>query len=677
MFCLSLPSIAQVADTTRNQVEEDIERALEGFDDEESDLNPEDLAQFLQDLAANPLNLNTARLDQLALIPGMNLRLARAVIDYRRNKPFESVEELTQVRGIGPATVERMRPYVSVGRASDILVDLITSPGYWFDNSRVEVLSRMQTVLEEQSGYINRDDTTRTTYAGNQIRYYQRANYRSRRLSVNVTQLKAPGEQVNNPLEFEHTSFHFALLNNGPLNTFVVGDYGLFFGQGLVLWTGLAFGKGRETIRAAYRNERGLRPFQSSDRYLHNRGAGATVTLADQFQLTGFVSRRELRATVVSGDTINFPTATMFARTPSEIERGNNTGMEMYGGRFAWQFDYGVLGATGYVAEFDDYVLPRTAASNVHDFEGRTASVVGVDYRLILGDLLVFGEGARSQNGGMGLISGFEYPLGPNTDASVAYRNYGRDFQSNFGSGFGEVSGNPQNEEGLYLGLRHRLNNRIVLSGYFDQFRFPAPRFGTNSETTGYDWLALMEYRQSRELEFYVLVRNKVRGNDYRVTDEFGREFFTVGDEVRGSIRAQVDFWVHPQLRLRTRAEWLRAQAINADPEIGMLAFQDVRYVATSNVQIDARLTAFETESFTSRVFQFENDLLYVLSNPALFGRGSRGYILVRYQPTDFIDIWAKYGITIFENRQTVGSGLDESIGNTRSNLGLQARISF
>ncbi len=668
---------SQVADTTQQQVEQDIERALEGLEDEDTDFNPEDLAQFLQDLAANPLNINRARVDQLSLIPGMNIRLANAVVEYRRNKPFESIDELVQVRGIGPATLERMRPYIMIGDTRELFTDLITSPGYWFGNSRVEVMSRMQTVLEEQQGYINRGDTTRTTYAGNQVRYYQRANYRSNRLSVNVTQQKVPGEQMLHPVDFEHTSFHFATFNQGPLNMLVVGDYGLFFGQGLVLWNGLAFGKGRETIRAAYRNERGLRPFQSSDRYNYNRGVAASATVADRVQLTGFFSRRELRATEVGQDSIRFPTATIFYRTPSEIERGLNTGLTFYGGRAAWQFDYGVIGATGYIAEYDDYIVKGTAVSNAFDFEGTTASTIGIDYRLFFDELLLFGEGARSKNGGLGFVSGLEYPIGMATDISFAYRNYARDFQSVFGAGFGEVSGNPRNEEGYYIGLRHAIIPGLVLSAYYDQFTFPAPRFGTNSSTSGHDWLVLLDYRHSRDLDMYLLVRSKTRGNDFRIVDDFGREFFALGDEVRGSIRGQVDYQVHPDVRFRTRFEWLRARAINADPEFGMLAFQDVRFSGINNVQIDARFTFFETESFTSRVFQFENDLLYVLSNPALFGRGSRSYLLVRYRPADFIDLWAKYGITVFQDRQTVGSGLDESIGNTRSTLGLMARVSF
>jgi hypothetical protein len=92
---------------------------------------------------------------------------------------------------------------------------------------------------------------------------------------------------------------------------------------------------------------------------------------------------------------------------------------------------------------------------------------------------------------------------------------------------------------------------------------------------------------------------------------------------------------------------------------------------------VDARIALFETDSFTSRIFAFENDMLYVFSSAALSGTGQRGYILLRYTASRNIDLWMKYAATIFEDRQSVGSGLDESLGNVRSQLGIQMRVRF
>jgi len=107
------------------------------------------------------------------------------------------------------------------------------------------------------------------------------------------------------------------------------------------------------------------------------------------------------------------------------------------------------------------------------------------------------------------------------------------------------------------------------------------------------------------------------------------------------------------------------------------LLYQDVRLQLRNNVRLDTRLTVFDTESFATRVYQFENDLLYVFGSQVLFDQGQRMYLLMNYEPFSFLELWAKFGITKYEDKQIIGSGLNEIQGDTRSEVGLQARIKF
>jgi len=54
-----------------------------------------------------PIDINRATLDDLISLPGIGPALAQRVIDYRsEHGPFQSVEELERVSGIGPQTVQ-------------------------------------------------------------------------------------------------------------------------------------------------------------------------------------------------------------------------------------------------------------------------------------------------------------------------------------------------------------------------------------------------------------------------------------------------------------------------------------------------------------------------------------------------------------------------------------------
>lgn len=64
---------------------------------------------------AGPLDLNTATLEQLDTLPGVGPATAKAIIDEReRRGGFRSVDDLLDVRGIGPAKLDGLRDLVTV-----------------------------------------------------------------------------------------------------------------------------------------------------------------------------------------------------------------------------------------------------------------------------------------------------------------------------------------------------------------------------------------------------------------------------------------------------------------------------------------------------------------------------------------------------------------------------------
>lgn len=70
------------------------------------------------EVGAGLIDLNTASEDLLCTLPGIGPAKARAILQYRSGVGrFDSVEQLTEVRGIGQKTLEQLRPLVSVGQS--------------------------------------------------------------------------------------------------------------------------------------------------------------------------------------------------------------------------------------------------------------------------------------------------------------------------------------------------------------------------------------------------------------------------------------------------------------------------------------------------------------------------------------------------------------------------------
>ncbi len=59
------------------------------------------------------IDVNSATTETLQVLPGIGPRLGERIVEYRQRRgPFENVWDLRNVRGIGPALIERIEPFI-------------------------------------------------------------------------------------------------------------------------------------------------------------------------------------------------------------------------------------------------------------------------------------------------------------------------------------------------------------------------------------------------------------------------------------------------------------------------------------------------------------------------------------------------------------------------------------
>ena len=72
-------------------------------------------ARPVDSVGATRLDLNRADRVDLEQVPTIGPKLAGAIDEHRREKgPFRSVDDLRSVKGVGPVTFDKVRPYLHV-----------------------------------------------------------------------------------------------------------------------------------------------------------------------------------------------------------------------------------------------------------------------------------------------------------------------------------------------------------------------------------------------------------------------------------------------------------------------------------------------------------------------------------------------------------------------------------
>ncbi|HRG10074.1 MAG TPA: hypothetical protein PLJ08_15980, partial [Cyclobacteriaceae bacterium] len=89
----------------------------------------------------------------------------------------------------------------------------------------------------------------------------------------------------------------------------------------------------------------------------------------------------------------------------------------------------------------------------------------------------------------------------------------------------------------------------------------------------------------------------------------------------------------------------------------------------------NARYALFDTDDYDNRLYVFEKDVWLAFSFPAYYGVGVRSYVLVQYAVSPAIVLWLRWARTSYSNTESIGSGSETIIGNTRNDLKFQARI--
>ena len=679
IFCLQLffSYIAAQEPLTDSDMLRSLLTDIAAQNEEEQDL--EQLLETLEDLSENPVYINDADFDDVARITWLTEFQVRSLLDHvKRRGQIRSHYEIALLYGFTPELVQTLIPVISLEKKPDAVS---INPKRAIRYGKNRLITGVQRVLEDQEGYI-RPDSIENRYAGSPIKAYLRYSFNfANQLYFGVTAEKDAGEaffRKNNPYGFDFYSAHFQLNTKGWLKTLTASDFRADFGQGLALWSGFSYGKSAMVLNAMRYNS-GLRRYSSSDENRFMRGVGATFRLRPA-DVTLFYSRKAIDASVTARDengkateVSSFPTDG-YHRTPNEIAKKRATMEQIAGANISVNRTNWHIGATAVYYGFDVTLVPNSYIYNHFAFTGKSNSNYSLDFRFRLGDAIFYGEQALAQNDATAMLYGVQMLIGENLGANILYRRYARDYHALYGKALGENSQN-NNEEGFYVGWNWNPGGKWRFSSYWDIFRFPWLRYRAYAPTFGQDVMFQTDFTPSRNTKMYVQAR-------YREREENAAETVvnTVTSVKTTSAKLVFSHQITEGCGIGNHVEVKNYRKEDATSNGYFLAQDVYATVNTFNrypLRITLRYAFFDTDSYDSRIYSYENDMLYAFSIPAFYDQGTRLYVLLKYTLGKHFDLRFKYAATHYTNKTEIGSGLNRIRGNRYSEAKIQVVCKF
>lgn len=646
---------------------------LEQFDNET-------ITEDLLYLKTNPINLNDSManftlLYEYDLISPLQVDNLRKYI--RRHGSLLSMNELIAVPSFNKASVQNLQAFVDTKA-------LPTETVKWHQqlkNSRRKLILRYQRTLEKQQGY-RILDTVGPKYQGDPNKLYLkfRLNYRDN-LSLGLLLDKDAGETLFDTLNRpDFTSFHVAVT---PKKSFIkqllIGDYEVKLGQGLLHRNGFLIGKGSDAT-TVFQKGPSVKPYTSSNEFNFMRGLAVQCTPNPKILLQGQFSSKKLDGRLEIDDSntnrpiIRSINKSGLHRTFGERQRQKKIREKTYGILGEFHLQHVKIGSAIQQVRYGDSLIWNNQFYQNFLPKSATYTAYSVYANALYRKNYLFGEFASLNGHGNAFLMGAQRFFSDGAEATLLYRHYDKNYWMPYAAGFSEGS-TINNEQGLYLGLQFSPHSALIIDTYIDLYKHHFNKYRIDRPSYGSEYFAKIIANVTPKTA--IELRTKW---DHKAINISNNALPSHEVATQKIIKSRLEFRLRPNDNVYLKSRLATTfYSLKQSKESGYLLFQDVIY-QTKNKQATKlyfRLSAFNIPSYNSRIYTYENDVLYNFYIPANFNKGVRYYGMVSTEITHFIKLWLKLSQTKLLDKQSIGSGNNLIKGNRKTDAKLQIQITF
>jgi hypothetical protein len=472
-----------------------------------------------------------------------------------------------------------------------------------------------------------------------------RYKFMAGRISGGLTAEKDAGEKLlsGKPPLPDFLSASISWTGQGFIRKVIAGDLGARFGMGTSINTGLR--TGLSLTQPGYLSGGDeIKPYTSTDENIFFRGVAA------QFQIrkTGFSFLYSINRIDATLDTVENG-SDLFIETFLRSGLHNNASL-LEKKDAVTEYCYVINVSTnfktfrtGIVWTGSRFSLPvintDPEPEDIYDFEGTGNITATAYYKAILGKMLFYGEVSSNLNRKLVVVQGVSLRPSDRLSMNLLYRDYDAGFTSFHGKGLFSSSAGD-NVKGVFGNFTFEAARHLFISAGCDLRFYPWLKYRCSAPSAAVSREVRIKYLPFENITTEAVYSYRFSMINIQETDGIKKQEDIISRTVKGTMK----YSPADNLTFGVRMDYKIA-----DPgsDRGMLLLQDLNYKFRKvPVSVWLRYCIFKTDSWDSRLYTYENDLLYSFSIPALSGEGSRSYIMVDWRAGKFIDLRIKYGIT-------------------------------
>lgn len=641
--------------------DEAIDKSIEWIMDNQPEAgltNEIDIAQMQSDLEfllKNPININTKSTQDLVhygLITQIQYNSLQEHID--KYGALKAIEELQIIEGFGTDQILILSHFISTNNFAGSI-----SLHREIKETKNDLTLHYNQLIQEKAGFSD-DEQFYLGHPSRLMLKFKTQFYSKWKLAINLE--KDAGEKLawdwkNNRRAFDHSSLYLEYKSNAILQKLIIGDYQLRLGQALTFWKGFAFKKSSNTIGIRkVANE--LKAHTGMDEVNFLRGL-SFILKHKKTQFIPFVSFRKIDAIILDTDqgVINSIQSSGLHRSLRELSYKARLNELVFGTYLSFSLSKIKLGSSFVYQHYNFPFNEESTLQRPFPFSGSENYLIGIDADYTFKNGHVFTEISRSANASISYLIGIVLSPDKRLSFSLYHRKFAKDFHAISSNALGEGALN-KNEEGIYLGLEYSPKYKMLVSAYYDLYRFP----WISNKTDGSDFVLSAVIPINKRSKSLIKYRREL------INDSHHQQ------SIRHKIRIQNEHILSSKFQLRYRLSYHHFSSITKNN--GYLFFVDLIFQhPESPFSLSSRYAIFNTDDYNTRIYAYERDAYFTYSVRPYYYKGQKIYLNLKWRLRRFFTFFIRFSHITFPYLDEIGSSNELISTNNKSEFTVQLRV--